>query len=174
MSRHIFHMKGAIYSKHKVDWKKVLKAYDMKWRGDMTTWIWEGEGEKLVAVFDRDMSVGERGVTLDAYLKWEGNSESSDFKEAFIDYWEKIPGVNAIDKMPDEQEIANSEEAMEKWIQKERGRIERMRTEKSPYTGMPAPEGYILAAERDLEEKIREKRADAQTKKRRTVDEGFF
>jgi len=159
MSRLIFHMKGFTYSTNKKEWKKVLAAYEMKWVGNMEAWIWIGDKEKLVADFHRDMTVGERGVTKDAYLMWESEHTNTDFKEAFIDFWGEIDGVKTVDKMPDEDEEEDKQETLDKYIKSEQFRVDKLK-EPSPHTGKPAPGGFIKSAEREMEENVAKKRVE--------------
>ena len=146
MVRVIFHMKGFIYSANKKEWKKVLKSYEMIWEGNMENWIWTKDDEQLVAYFDRDMSVGERGVTLDAYLMWQSKHEMTDFGEAFIDYWEEIEGVEKVDKLPQEEREELPEQELAAFDKKMQSIYDNHKRNK-------APEGYLKAVKKDWQEK---------------------
>jgi len=165
LARVIFHMKGAIYSTNKYQWKKVLKAYEMEWKGTMENWIWIKEGEKLIAYFDRDMTVGDRGVTLDAYLMWESKYDMTDFGEAFIDFWEAIDGAEKVDMLPDEKRGETPEQQLADFDKK-------MRAQYENHVRQKAPEGFLNAFKRDWQIKRKDRMKELGITE--NVDEAFF
>jgi len=150
MNKIILHMKGHVYSANKHEFKKIREAYDMAWKGNMETWIWKSETDTLTAVYER-----VDDVTKDAFLIWESPHENTDFKDAFLDYWLEIPGVEKVDKI-DTRDDKEKVELFRNWEMMNKPNVEMMRR---PTVTAPkgAPEGLIKVAMREFEEKRLEK-----------------
>jgi hypothetical protein len=68
-----FVLDGPKYSKHKAEFKKMLKDYRLAWRGNMATFLWQGGRERVRAEYERDL---KSDVTLAATITWEGRAKT--------------------------------------------------------------------------------------------------
>ena len=69
-----FTVSGKAYGDHKNALKKLLKAHELRWRGNLDNVWWGSATERLYAKYDRDE---ERGVTTAAHLTWDGQAKSA-------------------------------------------------------------------------------------------------
>lgn len=79
---------GRDYTKHKNEFKDIMKKHGLRWRGSFNDPWWGSGAEKVSAVYERDEV---QNITISAILTWEGPTETdfiAEFKE-----WAK--GLNA-------------------------------------------------------------------------------
>jgi hypothetical protein len=151
----IFKMMGYVYSSKKLKWKKVIEKFGLKWKGNMETFIWEGNGNKLVAYYLRVAD-----ITKDTVLFAEGSAE---WMEAYSNYW-KGEQVEVLEDFPSWCDVKKEgvkptmdaelspRERFNNWLRRERHYVENLTT-KWNYYGKIAPEGFYMAACKDLEER---------------------
>jgi len=68
-----FVLVGTRYSKDKAQFKKLLQEHRLIWRGNMTTFLWQGAKERVRAEYERDP---KKDVTLTATILWEGRAKT--------------------------------------------------------------------------------------------------
>ncbi len=68
-----FVLDGAKYSKHKAQFKAILKDHRLAWKGGLDTFVWSSAKERVVGDFERDPA---RDVTIRATLAWEGKAKT--------------------------------------------------------------------------------------------------
>ena len=148
----IYHMTGAIYSANKHEWKKVYGVYGLKWVGDQETWVWLGDGEKMVAFFEAN-EYGKK----EAIVMWEGDSETEfycDFKE----FWSDVKGAEVLDELPSDKNV--SDEELKNWIMFNKPDYEAMRKPSILGTHSGAPDEYVDAARKDYEVRLAKKKEE--------------
>ena len=87
-----FSFDGAAYSDNKAEFKKLLRSHGLKWKGSLGDFVWIGEGDKVVARFERD---AERDVTISATLTWSGKKKTAFLME--LENWAKEVGAEKAD-----------------------------------------------------------------------------
>ena len=68
-----FVLDGPRYTAHKGQFKKLLKEHRLSWKGNMTTFLWQGSKERVQAEYQRDPS---KDVTIQATIIWEGRAKT--------------------------------------------------------------------------------------------------
>jgi len=152
-------MKGYAYSRIKDNWKKIHKKHGLKWEGNMERFVWRGEKDVLTCYFKRMAD-----VTVEAVVMVESVEETEFYFEA-MDFWEQAVDVLTVKNPPDwcgfkEEKKGDSPlELFAKWYRKEKYRVSLLEGYGN-YYGKPAPEGFLMAAWKDLAERTEEKKKE--------------
>ena len=70
---------GINYHEHKVDFKKIIKKYSMKWSGHQSAGRWTGTGIEVRVTFIRDPF---KDITIESKFEIDGDGEA--FKELCV------------------------------------------------------------------------------------------
>ena len=102
-----FVLVGTRYSKDKAQFKKLLQEHRLIWRGNMTTFLWQGAKERVRAEYERDP---KKDVTLTATILWEGRAKTRFLNE--LKTWVfSLGGEAAEEKVTKEATAAAKERA---------------------------------------------------------------
>ncbi|HEV8594948.1 MAG TPA: hypothetical protein VGR51_05400 [Thermoplasmata archaeon] len=68
-----FVIDGPQYTQHKAQFKRILADHRLKWKGNMTEFVWASGRERVRAEYERDEA---KDVTVRATLLWEGKAKT--------------------------------------------------------------------------------------------------
>src|SRR5205807_8181857 len=96
-----FEMDGAVNSKNKESFKRLLAKHGLRWRGSLERPFWASSTERATAVFDRDE---ERDLLRSAALVWESAGKSRLLEDMKAWAWED--GATAVeDRSPSAEDV---------------------------------------------------------------------
>ncbi|MBI4416718.1 MAG: hypothetical protein HY557_07025 [Euryarchaeota archaeon] len=148
-----FVLDGPKYSKHKGAFKEMLAEHRLRWRGNMTEFVWASGKERVRAEFERDEA---RNITIKATIIWEGRAKTPFLNE--LKTWAFSLGGQAEESKPLKESSdalkARVERELEFWDSLNKPDVEALRAQ-------GRPEEWI---ERDL--KAWRKARDAKRKER--------
>jgi hypothetical protein len=100
-----FVVDGPKYSKHKEQFKAILREHRLAWKGNMTTYVWASGKERVLGEFERDPA---RDVTVRATLIWEGRAKTP-FLNQLKTWVFSLGGQSSEEKRPKESATAAKE-----------------------------------------------------------------
>jgi len=107
-----FVLDGTQYSKHKAEFKKLLQEHLLTWRGNMTTFLWQGAKERVRAEYERDP---KNDVTLTATILWEGRAKTPFLNE--LKTWTFALGGQAMEEKVTKQDAIAAKERAERELE---------------------------------------------------------
>jgi len=107
-----FVLVGTRYSKDKAQFKKLLQEHRLIWRGNMTTFLWQGAKERVRAEYERDP---KKDVTLTATILWEGRAKTPFLNE--LKTWTFSLGGQAMEEKATKQDAMAAKERAERELE---------------------------------------------------------